>query len=501
MADRKPIVGPGQLSELDDADRVEAAGIVTTNADLVLEDATAGAVTLSSLIGGGGIGGSTGATDNAILRADGTGGSTAQSSIASIDDSGNISATNLSGTNTGDQTITLTGDVTGSGTGSFAATIANDAVTYAKIQNVSAASKLLGRGDSGSGDVEEITLGSGLTMTGTTLSAPTGGSGDVIGPASATDNAIARFDSTTGTLLQNSTMTVSDTGSVIIDCTNSHAARALEIRQTGASGATIRYFHGTANPDSVVTGNPGDIYIRGNGTSSSMYQYRGASSGTTPWEELSIGDQTITLTGDVTGTGTGSFAATIANDAVTYAKLQNVSAASKLLGRGDSGSGDAQEITLGTNLSMSGTTLNVSGAGGVIGDLSPETTVGASEGDLSRVTLDAGTYRIDCLLFWSSSSTSGGAQIGLDGSIADIIRETSVKSTSGSTSATTTISTSTSASGATSCTAAGATYWVRVVGQFRVTADASYVGFTWVRGGSAGTITNLGCTATFTLCS
>lgn len=32
---------------------------------------------------------------------------------------------NLSGTNTGDQTITLTGDVTGSGTGSFAATLAN----------------------------------------------------------------------------------------------------------------------------------------------------------------------------------------------------------------------------------------------------------------------------------------------------------------------------------------------------------------------------------------
>jgi hypothetical protein len=35
----------------------------------------------------------------------------------------------LSGTNTGDQTISLTGDVTGSGTGSFAATLANTAVT------------------------------------------------------------------------------------------------------------------------------------------------------------------------------------------------------------------------------------------------------------------------------------------------------------------------------------------------------------------------------------
>jgi len=89
-----------------------------------------------------------------------------------------ITGTN-SGTNTGDQTISLTGDVTGSGTGSFAATIANNAVTYAKIQDVSAASKLIGRGDSGSGDPQEITLGSGLSMSGTTLSATGGGTGTV----------------------------------------------------------------------------------------------------------------------------------------------------------------------------------------------------------------------------------------------------------------------------------------------------------------------------------
>ncbi len=38
--------------------------------------------------------------------------------------SGALSASNLSGTNTGDQTITLTGDVTGTGTGSFATTLA-----------------------------------------------------------------------------------------------------------------------------------------------------------------------------------------------------------------------------------------------------------------------------------------------------------------------------------------------------------------------------------------
>lgn len=66
----------------------------------------------------------------------------------------------------------LTGDVTaGPGSGSQVATIANDVVSYAKIQNVSAASRLLGRGSSGgAGDVEELTVGGGLSFSGTVLS-------------------------------------------------------------------------------------------------------------------------------------------------------------------------------------------------------------------------------------------------------------------------------------------------------------------------------------------
>lgn len=63
---------------------------------------------------------------------------------------------NLSGTNSGDQTITLTGDVTGSGSGSFAATIANDAVTNGKLANV-ANSTLKGRYSAGTGDPEDVT--------------------------------------------------------------------------------------------------------------------------------------------------------------------------------------------------------------------------------------------------------------------------------------------------------------------------------------------------------
>lgn len=47
---------------------------------------------------------------------------------------------NLAGTNSGDQTITLTGDVGGTGTGSFATTIAAGAVTNAKLATMAASS-------------------------------------------------------------------------------------------------------------------------------------------------------------------------------------------------------------------------------------------------------------------------------------------------------------------------------------------------------------------------
>ncbi len=57
-----------------------------------------------------------------------------------------------------------------------------------------------------------LTIGSGLNITDTTITATS--SGDVIGPASATDNAIVRFNLTTGKLIQNSNVTIDDNGAM-----------------------------------------------------------------------------------------------------------------------------------------------------------------------------------------------------------------------------------------------------------------------------------------------
>ena len=85
--------------------------------------------------------------------------------------------------------------------------IADDAVTYAKIQNVTS-SRILGRSTAGSGDVEEISIGSGLSLSGGVLSATGGGSG-----FTTAENGLTAFSSTVirwgGTLVQDTTITQS----------------------------------------------------------------------------------------------------------------------------------------------------------------------------------------------------------------------------------------------------------------------------------------------------
>ncbi len=65
------------------------------------------------------------------------------------------------------------------------------------------------------------------------------------------------------------------------------------------------------------------------------------------WETYSGANAITELTGDVTaGPGSGSEVATIPNDTVTYAKMQDVSATSRVLGRVSGGAGNVEELTL-----------------------------------------------------------------------------------------------------------------------------------------------------------
>lgn len=176
----------------------------------------------------------------------------------SVAASGAVTGSNLSGSNTGDQTITLTGDVTGSGTGSFAATIGANKVTYGKIQDASGVSKLLGSAASGAA-ITEITLGTNLSMSGSTLNAAV---------ASGTVTSVNADGGTTGFSFTGGPVTSSGT----LSMTGMLAVGAGGTNATTASGArtNLGLAIGTDIPSPTGTGATGNWGINVTGTSANV---------------------------------------------------------------------------------------------------------------------------------------------------------------------------------------------------------------------------------------
>jgi hypothetical protein len=104
--------------------------------------------------------------------------------------------------------------------------------------------------------------------------------------------------------------------------------------------------------------------------SSSANGYLSATDWTTFNQKQTAGHYITALTGDIIASGPGSAAATIAANAVTFNKIQALTA-NKLLGSGLSGNA-VTEITLGTGLSFSGNTLNAATTGGTVTSFSAD---------------------------------------------------------------------------------------------------------------------------------
>jgi len=166
------------------------------------------------------------------------------------------------GTNTGDQTITLTGAVTGAGTGSFATTladgvvttskiadgavvtadIAGSAVTYAKIQNITAG-KLLGSTSASAAAPGEVSIGTGLTLSSTGTLTASGSGGTVTSVAALTVGS-------TGTDITSSVATGTSTPVITLNIPDASAS-ARGVMTTGAQTfAGVKTF----NSDIYVSG-------------------------------------------------------------------------------------------------------------------------------------------------------------------------------------------------------------------------------------------------------
>lgn len=92
-----------------------------------------------------------------------------------------------------------------------------------------------------------------------------GGSGDVVGPASATDNALARYDLTTGKLIQDSTAILDDTGDLLLT-------------DAAATQLTVRGFNNNTGAGEASNNN-GQVKFGGNGSVYGMVGYNGNTTG------------------------------------------------------------------------------------------------------------------------------------------------------------------------------------------------------------------------------
>lgn len=187
-------------------------------------------------------------------------------------------------------------------------TIDNDAVTYAKIQNVSGTDKLLGRSTAGAGDVEEITC---TSIARSLLDDAT--SGDMrttLGLVIGTD--VQAFDPNIVKINTTQAFTAAQRGS--ISALTDGATITPDFAVANNFSVTLGGNRTLANPTNLTAGQSGCIYITQDGTGSKTLAYGNAwdfAGGTAP--TLSTAANAVDVLAYAVRT-TGSIAATLIKD-------------------------------------------------------------------------------------------------------------------------------------------------------------------------------------------
>ena len=206
-----------------------------------------------------------------------------------------------------------------------------------------ATARLLGRGTAGSGAVEEIVIGSGLTLTGTTLSAA--GGGITIGTTAITSGTIGRL------LFQGTGNVVQQSGNLFWDNTNSQlalgtsspiASTRLTIFSSGTTSSTfglqVHNNTGTNNAlvvrDDSFVGILTDVPIISGIPLATTVDYLSIRAGTTN-EGFKVTDRGIAFRKDVNGTVWQDFAnqSNLGNSSLIIRLSNSITQASAWIGK------------------------------------------------------------------------------------------------------------------------------------------------------------------------
>lgn len=297
------------------------------------------------------------------------------------------------------------GDITVSGSGSTW-TIDNGVVTYAKIQDVSATSRIMGRITAGAGDMEELTGAQTTSLLSNFVGDSGSGGTKGLVPAPASGDA-TKYLKGDGTWAAVATLSDGDKGDITVSSSgtvwtvDNDSITYAKLQNISATSRFLGRITAGAGDAEELTGTQAtsllDNMVGDSGSGGTKGLAPAPASGDAAAGKFLKADGTWAVPsggggvsdgdkGDITVSSSGT-AWTIDNDVVTYAKMQNVSATSRILGRITSGAGDVEELTGTQTTTLLDAFVGDSGSGGTKGVVPAP-----ASGDAGKVLTGDGTF-------------------------------------------------------------------------------------------------------------